>query len=173
MTRPAPGVRFRPADTVDFVIVGSGAAGGIMAKELATAGFTVVVFEQGPRVEPSQFEHDEVKTFFQSRLSNTPAKQPQTFRKTEAEVAKRPGGGGPFGGGVGYHRLVGGGSVMFTANYWRLHEIDFVEGSRLGPISGTGLVDWPITYAVLRPFYTKAESALSVPALVGTSFPPL
>jgi len=34
-------------EQVDFVIVGSGAAGGVMAKELSTAGFSVVVLEQG------------------------------------------------------------------------------------------------------------------------------
>ena len=46
--------RFAPADTVDFVIVGSGAAGGIIAKELSTAGFSVVVLEQGPRLTEKQ-----------------------------------------------------------------------------------------------------------------------
>ena len=39
--------QFRPQDTVDFVVIGSGAAGGIMAKQLSTAGFSVVVLEQG------------------------------------------------------------------------------------------------------------------------------
>ena len=32
----------------DILIVGSGAAGGVVAKELSTAGFRVVVLEQGP-----------------------------------------------------------------------------------------------------------------------------
>jgi ribulose 1,5-bisphosphate synthetase/thiazole synthase len=41
-------VKFRPDDEVDFVIVGSGAAGGVVAKELSTARFRVVVLEQGP-----------------------------------------------------------------------------------------------------------------------------
>src|SRR5207248_3335128 len=112
-------------------------------------------------------------TFFRSQYSNNPATQPQTFRKTETETAKSGGGGGgPFGAAAGYHRLVGGGSVMFTANYWRLHEIDFIERSRLGPISGTGLVDWPITYADLEPYYTKAEWELGVSGAVGPFDPP-
>jgi choline dehydrogenase-like flavoprotein len=42
-----PQIQFTPATEVDFVIVGSGAAGGIMAKQLSVAGFTVVVLEQG------------------------------------------------------------------------------------------------------------------------------
>jgi choline dehydrogenase-like flavoprotein len=38
---------------VDFVVVGSGAAGGVMARELSQAGdFSVLVFEQGPRWAP-------------------------------------------------------------------------------------------------------------------------
>ena len=39
--------QFTPSTDVDFVIIGSGAAGGIMAKQLATNGFKVVVLEQG------------------------------------------------------------------------------------------------------------------------------
>ena len=38
---------YRPQEEVDFVIIGSGAAGGIMAKQLSMAGFSVVVLEQG------------------------------------------------------------------------------------------------------------------------------
>jgi len=39
--------KYKTSDEVDFVIVGSGAAGGIMAKELSSNGFRVVVLEQG------------------------------------------------------------------------------------------------------------------------------
>ena len=35
-------VQYQPSDEVDFVIIGSGAAGGILAKELSTNGFRVV-----------------------------------------------------------------------------------------------------------------------------------
>ena len=163
--RPArPAARFHPSRTVDFVVVGSGAAGGIIAKELATAGLTVVVLEQGPRVEPPQFEHDEIKTLFQGALQINPTGF--TFRRSESETAK------PGQIQLLYHRLVGGGSVMFTANYWRFREIDFIEKSRLGAISGTGLEDWPITYRDLEPYYTKAEWELGISGEPGPFDPP-
>jgi choline dehydrogenase-like flavoprotein len=158
---PRASARFRTGDPVDFVVVGSGAAGGIVAKQLATAGHSVVVLEQGPRLDPSQFEHDEFKYFFRSGITNDPALQPQTFAPTPDQEAK------PGAGQLMYAKLVGGGSVHFTANYWRLHEIDFVEASRVGPIAGTGFADWPITYADLEPYYTQAEWELGVSGTPG------
>src|SRR5271156_4325296 len=53
--------KYRPSDEVDFVIVGSGAAGGILAKELSTNGFRVVVLEQWPYLTEKDFTHNEVK----------------------------------------------------------------------------------------------------------------
>ena len=38
---------FNRREEVDFVVIGSGAAGGIIAKELSPAGFKTVVLEQG------------------------------------------------------------------------------------------------------------------------------
>ena len=43
MATAEPPVVFDTRRAVDFVVIGSGAAGGILAKELATAGFDVVV----------------------------------------------------------------------------------------------------------------------------------
>src|SRR5438045_2690065 len=81
-------VRYRPDDEVDFVVVGSGAAGGIVAKELSTAGFRVVVLEQGPWRTEKDFVHDEIKIFQQNWLTNDWSKSPNTFRKTEKDKAE-------------------------------------------------------------------------------------
>ena len=40
--------RFKPADPVDFLVIGAGAAGGVMAKALSVAGFRVVVRSRVP-----------------------------------------------------------------------------------------------------------------------------
>ena len=154
--------KYKTSDEVDFVIVGSGAAGGILAKELSTNGFRVVVLEQGPYLSEADFTHNEIKVLNENLLTNHPELQPNTFRKTPDEKAKPQ-------RAVLYGRLVGGTSVHFTANFWRFHEIDFIERSKIGPISGTGFTDWPITYADLEPYYTKVEWEIGVSGLAGAS----
>lgn len=157
--------RYRDSDLVDFVVVGSGAAGGVMARELAVAGFSTVVLEQGSRLTPADFEHDELKYWFLAGITNDPVRSPQSFRSDPSAIA-RPTGVKPA---LWYARTVGGSSTHFTANYWRFHEVDFVERSRLGPIAGTGFDDWPITYAELEPYYTKVDWEIGVSGLAGAS----
>ncbi len=157
--------RYRDSETVDFVVVGSGAAGGVIARELAVAGFSVVVLEQGPRLTPTDFEHDELKYWFRAGITNDPARSPQTFRSDPSATAMSTG----VKPSLWYARMVGGSSAHFTGNYWRFHEIDFIERSRLGAISGTGFDDWPITYAELEPYYTKVEWEVGVSGLAGAS----
>ena len=159
------GRRFKPGETVDFVVVGSGAAGGVIARELSQAGLTVLVFEQGPRLSPADFEHDELKYWFLSGITSDPISSPQTFRKTPAEIAKLPRGPNP----LMYARLVGGSSNHYTANFWRFHEIDFHERSVYGSISGTAFADWPISYRELEPYYTKVDWEIGVSGLANAS----
>ena len=154
--------KYKTSDEVDFVIIGSGAAGGILAKELSTNSFRVVVLEQGPYLTESDFTHNEVEIFAEDKLTNHPKLQPNTFRKTPDEKAKPQ-------RALVYGRCVGGTSVHFTANFWRFHEIDFIERSKIGPIAGTGFADWPITYADLEPYYTKVEWEIGVSGLAGAS----
>jgi choline dehydrogenase-like flavoprotein len=155
-------VTYRPSDEVDFVIVGSGAAGGVLAKELSSNGFTVVVLEQGPYLKEADFSHNEIEVNTRHQLTNNPGIQPNTFRRTTQDKAKAQ-------QSVLYGRCVGGSSVHFTANFWRFHEIDFRERSKVGEIPGANLVDWPITYQDLEPYYTKVEWEVGVSGLAGAS----
>src|SRR6267378_1172702 len=104
---------YKTSDEVDFVIIGSGAAGGILAKELSTNGFRVVVLEQGPYLTEADFTHNEIEILAQDKLTNHPKLQPNTFRKTPDEKAKPQ-------RAVLYGRCVGGTSVHFTANFWKV-----------------------------------------------------
>jgi choline dehydrogenase-like flavoprotein len=45
---------------VNAVVVGAGAAGGVVAKELATAGLSVVLFERGRWQSFDDHDHDEL-----------------------------------------------------------------------------------------------------------------
>src|ERR1017187_4458045 len=145
--------KFEDKTAVDFVVVGAGGAGGVVAKELSTAGFQVVVLEQGPYLQQQDFVHDELKHkdiwippfLGQGMLTNDHALQPNTLRRNANEKAA-------LAAFAQYGRCVGGGTVHFTGNYWRFHEVDFLERTSWGPLEGTGLADWPITYAELEPY---------------------
>ena len=151
-------VTFDLRKPVDFVIVGSGSAGGIIAKELSTAGFDVVVLEQGPYRKAADFTHDEYSVVIHEELTNGGSvKSGQTFRSDESEVAVQQ-----MIQPAGYAQTVGGSSVHFTGNFWRMRELDFDERSKLGPISGTNFADWPISYAELEPYYTRVDWEIGV-----------
>jgi choline dehydrogenase-like flavoprotein len=157
--------KFRPNDTVDFVIVGSGAAGGVIARELARARLSVVVLEQGPRLAPADFEHDELKYWFMGGITADRQLNPQTFRRDATQTAALPLVRNP----LFYARAVGGTTLHYTANYWRFREVDFRERSLLGPIAGTGFDDWPIDYAELEPYYTKVDWEIGVSGVAGAN----
>ncbi|MCW8845855.1 MAG: GMC family oxidoreductase [Gammaproteobacteria bacterium] len=169
MKRPDNMPEFDLGKPVDFVIVGSGAAGGVLAKELSTSGFDVVVLEQGKWRSEEDFTHDELSVFFNQELvGGARAGYPQTFRSSETETARlaadQP--------AAGYARTVGGSSVHFSANYWRLRPVDFKERSLLGEMPGTGFADWPISYEELEPYYTKVDWEVGVSGAPGPFDPP-
>ncbi len=168
MTAPATQQTFQPSQLVDFVIVGAGAAGGVLAKELATAGHSVVVLEQGPWRKSADFRHDELGNWFLLDMIGSLKDFPQTFRASDKDTAQPANGVPP----LFYARGVGGSSVHFTANFWRFHDVDFRERSLLGPIAGTSFADWPISYAELEPYYTKVDWEIGVSGTPGPFDPP-
>jgi len=150
--------KFDTREEVDFVIVGSGSAGGIIAKELSTAGFDVVLLEQGPYRTSADFDHDEVDVIMNNSLTGGgPKVSGQTFRDHESKLAVQT-----DSTPASYAQTVGGSSVHFTANFWRLRESDFNERSTWGSIAGTNFSDWPISYRELEPYYTKVDWEIGV-----------
>jgi len=166
MSAPAAMPLFPTRKAVDFVVIGSGAAGGVIARELSTAGFDVVLLEQGPHRTAADFVHDELAVQFNNELMGG-AGNVQTYRRTAAETAKTQSVPPAL-----YAQTVGGSSVHFSANFWRLRPIDFKERSALGPIAGTGFADWPISYEELEPYYTRVDWEIGVSGEPGPFDPP-
>ncbi len=161
--------RFPLRDPVDFIVIGSGAAGGVIAKELSTAGFDVVVLEQGPYRKAADFTHDELGVFFnQELMGGHEGKHPQTFRRSEKEQAKVQ----DFPPPLIYSRGVGGSSVHFSANFWRFRPSDFKERSLYGDVAGAVLADWPVTYEELEPYYARVDWEIGVSGTPGPFDPP-
>lgn len=130
----------------DVVIIGCGAGGGVIAKELGEAGLRVTVLEGGKRYCPeSDYRTDQPDFALRSAFhGGDPNRDLYTWT-----------GSGRFH----YTRVkgVGGSTLAYLAVSPRFHESDF----RVLSQDGVG-ADWPITYADLEPYYTKVEYELGV-----------
>jgi choline dehydrogenase-like flavoprotein len=152
------------AEKVDAVIVGSGAAGAIVAKQLAEAGLRIVVLEKGREWTRKDVVHDElrgdgIRPDTLNKLEGL-EKNPRAFRSDDRSPARIVATGfNAFG--------VGGGTPWYGAAAWRFHEEHFRMKSTYGRPSGTTVEDWPITYADLEPHYEKAEYELGVSGVAG------
>ncbi len=138
---------FRPApEPVDVCIVGSGAGGAVLAKELGEAGLKVVVLEAGPRFNPSAYPTD--KFDFEIRA-------PEVFEPPDPRRDLYTWEGPWFH----YSRVkgVGGSTLVYVGVTPRFHPSDFRTRSQ----DSVG-EDWPLTYEDLAPYYDRVEYILGV-----------
>ena len=140
---------------VDVCIVGSGAGGAPMALELGRAGLKVVVLEKGAWYKTSEFVHDEILSSRRNFFMPLPWDEPHLWRTDPSRPFART-------NEAWTANCVGGGTVHMSGYFYRLKPIDFKMKSELGPIPGSTVADWPITYKDLEPFYDKAEEELGV-----------
>src|SRR5690242_875246 len=155
-------------EKADVVIVGLGAVGGILAAELGKAGMKVIGLERGPRLTTQDFSSlDELRYFQRQELRPNSKRQPVTWRPDTRSEAKPL----PI---LNYGNQAGGGTVHYGALSWRFHEDDFrvrsytIEryGSSAIP-ADSSVVDWPLSYADLEPFYDRAEYEIGVSGKAG------
>ncbi len=152
----------------DVVIVGTGAAGGIIAAELCKAGMKVIGLERGPQLKTADFDpHDELRYFQRQDLRPDPITTPVTWRPNSNATAH------PIPSQNNGNQA-GGGTVHYGALSWRFHEDDFRVRSKTVERYGeaaipkdSSLTDWPVSYAELEPFYDKAEYELGVSGKAG------
>src|SRR5438105_5184718 len=155
-------------EKTDVVIVGVGAAGGILAAELGKAGMKVIGLERGPRLATKDFApQDELRYFQRQDLRPDPKRQPVTWRPNPNVRATRL----PT---LSYGNQAGGGTVHYGSVSWRFHEDDFRVRSqtieRYGAATipeGSSIIDWPLSYADLEPYYDRAEYEIGVSGKAG------
>lgn len=126
-------------DAADYVIIGSGASGATAALLLATAGFSVIVLEEGPWIRTRQFGADmfgAMKTMFRDMGSS------MTVGKAMFPIIQG--------------RCVGGSTTINSAIAWRAPE-KIVDAWT----TSYGL-DGAITNEALEAHYVELERSLSV-----------
>src|SRR5271166_1696540 len=119
-------------EKTDVVIVGVGAAGGILAAELGKAGMKVIGLERGPRLATKDFSpQDELRYFQRQDLRPDPKRQPITWRSNANGRAN------PIPTQA-YGNQAGGGTVHYGAVSWSFRNPGRLVGHRLaGELRGT------------------------------------
>lgn len=148
---------------VNAVIVGAGAGGGVVAKELATHGLSVVLFERGDWPDYDRHINDELISqrtqVLGSAFGPDHLKHPRVSVQTNGSRDTVT----PISGGYGHNAAcVGSGTVSYGAMAWRFMPEDFKMKSTYGPVEGSTLEDWPVSYEDLEPYYEKAEWEIGV-----------
>ena len=140
-------------NSYDVCVIGSGAAGGVMAKELAEGGANILLLEAGPRIEmrelrshawPYELRYRGLRGERQASLYPPELTKAISYN-TREDIA------------VDRIRVVGGRTVHWNAVCLRFAARDFRERS----LEGTE-EDWPITYPELAPYYDRVEQMIGV-----------
>jgi choline dehydrogenase-like flavoprotein len=148
---------------VNAVVVGSGAGGGVVAKELSSAGLSVVLFERGGWISYDDHPDDELISQPSSPLGTSCGPDDEHYRR----VVESPDGSRRIvlpseGEYNNVAACVGSGTVSYAALAWRYMPEDFKMKTTYGHVQGSTIDDWPISYEDLEPFYEKAEWEVGV-----------
>jgi len=159
------------APIADVLLVGAGHIGGLLAKELASAGLKVIALERGPTASLEDYApRDSIRFITRGRLSDWVRHEPVMFRNTASERATARYSNTP-------NNVLGGATLHWTGQSARFHPNDFKVFSneiatgvadRAGAdLTGYDVVDWPITYDDLEPYYTKFEWEFGIAGVGG------
>ena len=129
----------------DIIIIGTGAAGGTLARMFAPSGKRVLILERGGFL-PKEKENWEPKE----------VNRKERYRTTEEWYDKDGNSFKPF-----THYYVGGNTKVYGSAHYRLRERDFEAVEHKGGISPA----WPLKYSDFEPYYTKAEKLFDVHGL--------
>jgi choline dehydrogenase-like flavoprotein len=145
----------------DVVIVGSGSSGGAVAYTLCKAGYKVAVLEKGRLIKREEFSKDELAYSRRDIVTPSLFDEYHTIEeKIDGKWVQTPTyeSGWSFWNG----NIVGGSSNLMSGMLHRMHPDDFRLRSKYGEIEGANVVDWPISYEELEPYYTLAEELVGI-----------
>jgi choline dehydrogenase-like flavoprotein len=148
---------------VNAVVIGAGAAGGIVAKELSTAGLSVVLLERGKWNTANDCRKDDLRNQRTTILGNAFGPDDEGNPRVWVDAAGTAHTVLPSEGSYQNNAMcVGGGTLSYGAQAWRYLPQDFRMRSTYGAPEGSSLEDWPISYDDLEPFYEKAEYEIGI-----------
>ncbi len=160
---------------VDVVIVGMGWAGGILSKELAEAGLSVVGLERGAMRKPGldygvPAIRDELRYRSRLDLMQNVARDTLTIRNNPNQDALPMRRLGSFLPGEG----VGGTAIHWSGHTWRWTDMEFKIRSYYEERYGRDFIpgdmtiqDWGISYDELEPYYEHFERIAAVSGKAG------
>jgi choline dehydrogenase-like flavoprotein len=157
----------RESRTFDAIVIGSGASGGWVAKELCDKGLKTLILERGRDVKhikdyptaskgPWDFEHRgtvsiaDRKDYQGARFLREESLHWALKDEEQPFIQEKP-----FRWVRGYH--TGGKSLLWARQTQRWSDYDFEGPSRDG-----FAVDWPIRYKDLEPWYAYVEKFIGV-----------
>jgi choline dehydrogenase-like flavoprotein len=148
---------------VNAVVVGAGAGGGIVAKELAEGGLNVVLLERGKWEAPFNDRKDDLRNQRLASLGNAFGPDEERNPRVFVDLQRQEHIVWPSEDDYNNNAAcVGGGTVSYGGMAFRFMEQDFRMRSTYGQVQGSTLEDWPISYQDLEPYYEKAEWEIGV-----------
>lgn len=156
----------------DVVVVGAGAAGGIVAGVLAEAGKRVLLLERGRFLNFEQIPRDHLRNHRLALHGHNTGPDLEGNPRVSVDLSGTAHLVKPHQGGYQNNAMtVGGGTRVYGAQAWRFLPQDFRMASVYGVPDGSSLADWPIGYDDLAPFYQRAEWEIGVCGAEGKGYP--
>jgi len=150
----------------DVVVIGAGVAGAMVAYRLAQAGAKVLILEAGSR-NPSRAQMVGAYAIATAKTPHSPYVQTETDTKVPSPDSPTDYYEQPAPPHVlyksTYERRTGGSTWHWLGHTPRLLRNDFrMKAEYGGPKLPPAMVDWPITYDDLEPWYCEAEREMGV-----------
>jgi choline dehydrogenase-like flavoprotein len=143
-------------DKVDVLIIGSGASGAAVAWSLAETRMRILCLEQGDWVRSTEFPSNgrdwEARRYTDFDISPNRRGRDTDYPVNDDNSLMK----------VANFNGVGGGTIIYTAHWPRLHPSDF----RVKSLDGVA-DDWPIDYWTLEPFFAENDRMMGVSGLAG------